>query len=628
MLLRNFIFLLVVANSLPIISQGVKLYEPLHYQEAVDKGTRSRDGKPGPNYWQNFSNYDIEVRLDTLEKRIFGQQTITYFNQSPDTLKNLVLRLYQDKYKKGNIRNQIINASDIHEGMSIDTLVIQGRAIQINDSNTWRMGTNLLINEINPVPPKGSMKLKCRWSYKLPLAVDESRRTGWYKDNAWFIGYFYPQVAVYDDLENAWGIKGWDFRKPHLGNQEFYNDFNNYKVKIEVPEGFYVWATGTLINPNEVFSSELIPKLHDAQNSDKNIQILTPQNLKNDNLKSNVWVYRADNVPDFAFGTSPNYIWDASSVQIGNRRVLVNVAYHPSSQSFPAVLDISKKTLKYASEVYPAIEYPYSSITTFNGNIDAGMEFPMLANNTEETDNTENYILTFHEIFHNYTPFMLGLNEKRYPFMDEGLTEYFTKKFVDQELGEYNFGGYDLYVAYNYFAAQEDNPLINSAYLIDDLSMVYYVYLKPLVAHNLFAEMIGEPNFKLAFQEFANRWTGKHPTPHDFFYTMNDYLNEDYNWFWKAWFFDYGYPDLGLELKGNHLIVNRVGVGSLPLPIRLKIEYSDGTNENIYKPMDVWKNGATSFGIELEDIEGIKSISLDNESLPDVDLSNNQLNIK
>ncbi|MBA7576656.1 hypothetical protein ES708_18497 [subsurface metagenome] len=519
--------------------------------------------------------------------------------------------------------------------MKLDTIIINGSGISLKSQRNKTNGTNLSIHLEEPLPSNSKLDIYCEWSYKIPLEP-EFRRTGYYKDNAWFIGYFYPQIAVYDDIEFFSDMKGWDYMLFYTGVQEFYNDFNNYNVSIEVPEGFYVWATGSLENTEEVYSKSILESLEEASTTDKIVEIISRDDLNKELLVGNVWQFKADGVPDFAFGTAPNYLWEGTSVLIGDSRIFVDVAYHPESMLYPQVIEIAKNTVIYASEVFPGIHYPYSHATTFNGNITGGMEFPMIANNLDTRDTTYLILVTSHEITHNYIPFMMGFNEKRYHFMDEGLNTYISKRFLADEYGRdfYTdlFGSprdRGIYGAYDYFfASTQDNTSIYNSYAQIDLNNFRYQYLtKPVVAFMLFADMIGEDKFLSAFKEFVHRWKGKHPTPFDLFYTMNDVLKENYNWFWNTWFMDFGYPDLGIEMQDNQVIVKRMGARALPLPVNLTIEYKDGTSTTISKSMNIWKNGGKQVTIEIENLENIKSISLDENSVPDINHGNNYIEI-
>ncbi len=629
--MKRSVFIIVWILPFVLVAQESSLYEPINYKCAVENGTRSRDGKPGPNYWQNRADYDIYVRLDTAEKRIYGKESVTYYNQSPDTLTSIVIRLYQNRYKEGAIRDMVVHPGNIHEGMELDTMIVNGQGIMLNNNGIMSNGTNLSIQLKHPLSPNGTLNLYCEWNYKIPLNP-EFRRTGHYKDNSWFIGYFYPQIAVYDDMEISPEMKGWDYMLFHKGNQEFYNDFNNYIVSIEVPEGFYVWATGDLINKKDIYSQSLLERLDAALYSEETEHIISKDDLHANLLTGNVWKYEAKGVMDFGFGTALNYLWDGTGVLIDDRRVFIDVAYHPESGFYPEAIDVARKTVKYTSEVLPGIPFPYDHITTFNGMLRGGMEFPMIANNSDMIDSTFMILMTFHEICHNYLPFMMGINEKRYHFMDEGITQFFTIRFLwdqyhldfysDSNPSSYLSGIFDTYS--DLCVATQDISSLYQSYAHTGESNIFYQYLvKSVIPYMLFAEMIGEDKFIYAFKEFCKRWRGKHPTPYDLFYTMNDVLKENYNWFWKAWFLEPGYPDLGLELSGQNVIVKRTGEGALPLPVKLNILYNDGSKKQIKRPMDIWKNGIKKFTIELQNYENIKEISLDIEGIPDIDHSNN-----
>jgi hypothetical protein len=434
MIMIRLICCLVMLGPFTIAAQEAELFETPNFQKAVKKGSRSRTGRPGPAYWQNHAYYDMVVRLDTASSRIYGQEHITYYNQGPDSLASIALRLYQNRYRKGAIRDAEVHPGNIHDGMVLDTLLVNGTAISPADRRISAIGTNLAVPLAAPLLPGGRLKVYCKWNYPLPMEP-EFRRTGYYKDDAWFIGYFYPQIAVYDDLEFLPMMKGWDYQLFHRGIQEFYNDFNNYKVKIEVPAGFFIWATGVLTNEEEVYTGLVRERLARARTTGQTVKIVSGDDRDEKLLAGNIWKFKASGVPDFAFGTAPRYLWDATSVPVGNRRVWINVAYPPGSEYYPGAVDVARKTVKYTSGVFPGIPYPYVHTTTFNGMWGGGMEFPMMANNSEVRDTIFMILMTFHEICHTYHPFMTGINEKRYHFMDEGLTQLATMHFLWDEYG-------------------------------------------------------------------------------------------------------------------------------------------------------------------------------------------------
>jgi len=208
---------------------------------------------------------------------------------------------------------------------------------------------------------------------------------------------------------------------------------------------------------------------------------------------------------------------------------------------------------------------------------------------------------------------MMGFNEKRYPFMDEGFTTIFTERFLsdiyhDIYISE-EAGRASLVDDYNFLVLNDDSPMFKAYAQLNMFNTTYQYYVKPPVAFLLFEEMVGEKKFLKGFHEFVKRWRGKHPTPWDLFYTMNDVLGENYNWFWKSWFFDLGYPDLGLELEEDYVVVKRVGAGSLPLPVKLNIEMVDGSTSTIERPMSIWKDGSKEIRIKINKLIKVRSIA-------------------
>lgn len=228
---------------------------------------------------------------------------------------------------------------------------------------------------------------------------------------------------------------------------------------------------------------------------------------------------------------------------------------------------------------------------------------------------------------------MMGFNEKRYPFMDEGFTALFTDKYMEDTYGLDQYADRDRFgdvgnvmKVYEHYAKTDDFPIINAYAGLADHNLFYQYYVKPAVAYELFMEMIGKEAFIRGFQEFVDRWKGKHPTPWDLFYTFNDVLDENFNWFWESWFFELGYPDLGLEMDGDQLVVERVG--TLPIPVNVNIEYSDGRIQQINRSMKIWKQGDKQISLALDDVEEISHIILNTRNIPDLDHNNNTIKMK
>ena len=332
------------------------------------------------------------------------------------------------------------------------------------------------------------------------------------------------------------------------------------------------------------------------------------------------WKFKSEQTPDFAFGMSRSYYWDATSIQSGDRRVSVNAVYKPTSKYFKKVAEIASNTLRFFSKEIPGVPYPYPQITDFNGG--GGMEFPGMTNCGEARSYTSTLYLTSHEIGHSYFPFYTGLNEQKYAWMDEGLITFFpqfiVKKYTDDP-------GYVFFkrniTAYNHSAGTyKDVPMMINTNNVGRYAYRFHSYNRPSTAFYLLYNYLGKEMFAKCLNLFTKRWNGKHPMPFDFFFTFNEVAGEDLVWFWKSWFFDLGYADLSIkdiyktEVNKTMIVIeNKTG---FPVPVHLKVNYNDGKVRKIDKKMNVWSDGTKTIKITVPS-ENIKSISLDTETTPD-----------
>jgi len=621
------IALIIILPSSNALGQE-KLFIPRNIQSAYEKGTRSPDGKPGKEYWQNSAEYKIDVEVIPSTYQIIGNEKITYYNNSPDSLKRIVLRLYPNIFKKGSARDYSVNPEGISDGVLITKIEINDKSINLENRSIFRVTSTIAIIYLpEAVAPNSSIDLTIEWSFN--LSSKATLRMGVYDSTTVFVGYWYPQVAVYDDIE------GWDYYN-YGGQVEFYNDFSNFEVSITLPNNFGVWATGELQNPEEVLSENIYERYSAAKESDDVVRIVTTSDLnlstvyKNDESK-NTWVYHATNVSDFAFAFSDSYLWDGVKTVVdssNNQSVFVQAVYPVSSPDFYNVAEASKELIKYFSNEMPGIKFPFPSIVAFNNGRSGGggMEFPMMINDGS-TDIWENTVaLTAHELAHQYFPFMVGTNEKKYAFMDEGWAVMMIFKYMERLTGINtrlinNVGNYE------YLAGTDDDiPM-----MIPSLSLPYNSYRnsaydKSSIAYEILRDMIGDELFLQALQEFINRWKGKHPTPYDFFFTFNEVTGQNLNWFWNPWFFESGYPDLAIDrvISGEHKAeVTIRKVGNIPTPIKLKVSYENETSEEYYFPVDIWKDGNEICEIEVELSNILKEVQLGNLKIPDSNRENN-----
>jgi hypothetical protein len=602
-------------------AQNPPLFEFREFQKAVINQTRTHNGEPGSKYWLNSSDYKLEASVDASKNILSGKGSIVYHNNSPAALKEIHFRLYQDIYKKGTARMEPVLPEDLSDGTYIGSLKINGiRYIldnkPVDNGCVILFCTDLCIRMTDSIASGGSGVIELDWNFHIPSSFSDLSRMGRYDDN-FFLGLWYPQVAAYDD------IRGWD-DTPHLGLKEFYNDFSNFDVTIHAPDGYMVWATGECDNLEGVLDEKIIEKLNFARNHDSIVSIIAPEDRQRNIVKGNIWHFRADHVPDFAFAVAKNYLWKGTSIiadKQSGRRLFVDIVYPADSLRYSRTIAVARDALLWTSVEFPAIPFPYTHATSFFNGTPNGisMEFPMIANDGVHSDHNLHDAIVVHELFHNYTPFFMGFNETQFGWMDEGWAEFFENKFRgdDFSLFEIDLPGYS-----DKAGTLSDYPVITAEAGMGFSSFKFLYLEKPCIALMMLEELMGEESFLQATKEFMKLWNGKHPSPYDFFYTFSRFASEDINWFWKACYFDYGYADLGIKsINRNRIIIERKG--SIPVSIRLEITYDDNSQETIYRNLNVWKSGLKEYPIELKAGKNIRRILLGDKLTPDADNSDN-----
>ncbi|MCD4695339.1 MAG: M1 family metallopeptidase [Bacteroidales bacterium] len=621
MKMKLFVLYLFVSVGIQLFAQNNLL--PLNIQKAYDKGTRSEDGKPGPNYRTNSADYKMDIILDTKTDILKGTSEIQYYNNSADTLKHIVFRLYGDFFKKAGARQWAINPGDLSDGVQISKLSIDEEEYDPESDFPDYWITNMRIRLKQAILPGTSTTINLEWTMEIP--TQRGLRMCKYGDGHYFIAYWYPQIAVYDDVD------GWDVIE-YYGMVEFYNDINNYEVNIRVPGDYVVWATGELQNMDDVLQSEIVNRYKKAKESDAIINIIRQEDYENKAVtkkaKQHKWRFTADNVPDFSFALSNKSNWDGTSLIVDNttgRRVLTDVVYPEGSKHWTKGAEVSKASVAYMSNTLPGVPFPYPHMTSvWNGNRGGGMETPMMANNGAPENYDDFVELIFHEISHTYFPFYMGTNERKYAWMDEGWAAYLPNELSQILTPEADYLK-DVTNGYLSVAGQEiELPLMVPSFQHNSFtSGRVAAYTRPAMAYHFLRNAIGDELFKDALREYINRWHGKHPLPYDFFNTFEDVAGEDLDWFWKPWFFEAGYPDLGIKevTENNEIVVEKIGTH--PIPVELVYELKNNKSNRVYKPTSVWKNGQKEVRFQLPENAEIVKVILGNDHIPDVDKSNN-----
>jgi hypothetical protein len=618
MKITPFVFLFCL---LPFNSLSQDLYIPRDIARAYEREYRSFDGKPGPKYFQNRVNYSIDVTFDPVTRLLRGYEKISYINNSDFSLRYCVIRLYQNVFKAGEVRGKNIDPVDINQGMRITSLTIKGKKCDPENDQCFLRESNTNVFLPFNCPPNSDAEIEIGWEVVMPSKPND--RFGGYNENTFFLGYWYPQVSVFDD------INGWDNLDYNVV-AEFYNEFGNFDVKISLPNNYIAWATGELKNPEEVLNSEFLQLYKNSQASDEIIQIISSADRKNQKpvTKSdvNTWHYYAENVSDFAFGTSSSYIWDATSVKIRDgSRVSIHTAYNPDYLNFDKVAEIARWTIGELENNIIGIGFPYPSMTLFNGT--GGMEYPMIVNDNDGTL-SESIFVTTHEIAHSYLPFLVGNNQRRHGWLDEGLITMLGMDLHSMRDSSLNLRKNYTEIYPLIAGFQIDLPQVINSILIPENLFQLHEYMRPSLGLWILRDIMGNDPFNQCLREFITRWSGKHPTPWDFFYTVNHVTGEDYSWYFDPWFNRFGYTDLSVQsasFTNDTLIIAVENKGGMPFPAELEIIYKDGNSETIRITGKEWATSRT-FLLKLTPGKDPKSLKLNTSGYPDCDETNNEFN--
>ncbi|MGY3089140.1 hypothetical protein ACVWYF_002180 [Hymenobacter sp. UYAg731] len=438
----------------------------------------------------------------------------------------------------------------------------------------------------------------------------ESGREGMIDPTTFFLAYFYPRIAVYDDYN------GWD-RLPFVDSKEFYNDFNDYTLRVQAPANYIVWATGTLQNPKQVLQPAAAKLLVKSMTSDAVLHIATAADLAKKSITNqqplNTWVWIAKDISDVTFGLSDHYVWDAASVIVdakAKRRASVQAAYADSTVDFRQSVKNAQYALGWFSTPanWPGVAYPFPKMTAFQGFAD--MEYPMMVNDSPQKDPQFAQLVQDHEIAHTYFPFYMGINESRYAFMDKGWATTFELLIGRQENGVAKADEFYKKFRVNRWihdaATAEDLPIITPS---SELRAGYgnNAYGKPSLSYLALKDMLGDALFKKALHEYMDRWHGKHPIPWDYFNSMSSASGQDLNWFFNNWFFTNGYIDLAVTASGPTVTVQNIS--GFAVPFDMAVEYTDGTKETLHQSPAVWQANQKQAIITVP--KAVKSVKLD-----------------
>ncbi|MEO6289802.1 MAG: M1 family metallopeptidase, partial [Ginsengibacter sp.] len=600
---------------------------------------RSAKGIPGPMYWQNAASYLIHATFSEKDTSVSGDVTITYTNKSPDPLDYVWLQLDQNIFKSSSRSvaatkysgNYFSSINETNGGYQIKNVSItQGGKTYITQPII--SDTRMQVRLEKAMLPKGDkVSIKINFNFNIPL--DGAGRFGrQYTKNGvvYQIGQWYPRMCVYDDVE------GWN-TLPYMGLGEFYCDYGNYEYYVTAPSEMIVYGSGDLQNPTEVLTAQEIKRLALAKTSDKTVTIIGADEAGKASTrpatKENLtWHFSMKHTRDVAWAAGKAMIWDAAKINLPSGRKALAMSCYPVESMGDTAWTRSTEYLKASIEIYSKnfFEYPWN-VAVSNAGITGGMEYPgMIFNNYQETK-ARLWFLIAHEIGHNWFPMIVGSNERRYMWQDEGFNTYIN--YIANDL--FNKGEYHTDPAYfdNGFFGSRDyiqfmqykDPLMTVSDAMDE-EQHYQFYGKTAYGLNLLRTVVvGKERFDYAFRKYTEAWAFKHPTPFDFFHCINNAAGEDLNWFWKEWFFTTWKFDQAITAvnyvdndPSKGALITITNKEKMILPVIVKVILTNGKAETMQLPVEIWQRGGT-WTFKYPSTNKIEKVILDPENvLPDV----------
>ena len=616
----------VAASSRP---RPYPVFETRDFSRAVERGTRTRTGRPGPNYWQQYSTYRLDAEYDPATKQLTGRGTLRYENRSPDTLRNVFLHLYPNLFAPTAIRNEEVPVTG---GVELRRVAIEGQTVGVAPNDTaagYQVNSTILrVRPTARILPGASVQLELEWAYTVP--PDGAPRGGQDGEIA-YIAYWYPQFAVYDDVARRWQTD------PYMGNAEFYMGYGDYDVSVTVPEGWLVAATGDLTNAAEVLSAQTRARLDSARRSREVTHVVREEDRGGGKATVRgragklTWRFRAANVRDFAFGTSDKYLWDATIAVAADDTSTIHTFWRPERRAW--AWDQSARYAQHSVEFLSRLlwPYPYPHMTAVDGVVScSGMEYPMMTCIGGRRDTLSLYSVTVHEIGHMWFPMLVGSDEKRYSWQDEGLTRFNQAQGMQEFFRGYDRERISRDNYLNLARAGGEVELMRHGDLYPVGSPAFGIASYDKMAINLrsLRGLLGEDLFLRAYREYGRRWINKHPTPFDFWNTIEDVAGRDLDWFWTTWWFETWTLDQAIgdvRQDGGALVVTIEDRALAPMPVRLAITRSDGRVERLELPVDPWLAGARTQTARVSTASTVRALEIDPEQVfPDIDRSNNR----
>ncbi|WP_372361105.1 M1 family metallopeptidase [Xanthomonas sp. NCPPB 1325] len=620
------------------------LFAPLQLPDAPT-AYRSGSGVPGPLFWQNRADYQLEATIDPASHTLTGEAAIHYTNHSPDALDVLWLQLDQNMYRADAraAASRPSRRTEFSDGMQIAGVEI--------DTGGGRTAAHFIVDDTRmrvdlPQPLAGQGKaltLHIRYRYRIPgtwggrTAYSASKHGEIYEMAQW-----YPRMAVYDDL------RGWD-TQPYLGS-EFYLEYGNFDYAVTVPDGFVVAGSGALTNPEQVLSRAQQQRLQQARNSDRTVLIRTPSEVAAQAVPpagkgTRTWRFHMEHTRDVAFAASPAFVWDAARINLPDGKQSLAMSVYPvegvGADKWNRSTEYVKGAIEHFSQWYP---YPWPAAINLGG-YGAGMEYPGIVFDGFEDGGKDLFWITAHEIGHTWFPMIVGSNERRHAFMDEGFNTFIDVYASDAfNKGEYAPKRDSEYAPKGGNPVEEILPLLadrKAPTLMDIADATSETYRHPLTYFKgalglvlLREQILGPERFDPAFRKYIATWAYKHPTPSDFFRLMESESGEDLSWWWRGWYFNNWQLDMGIAraqyidhdpAKGLQLTLR--SRQPLVMPVTVRVDLADGSHLDRRVPVESWLQTTTPT-LTLPTTQKVLHVTLDpDHAVPDADRSDDRVDV-
>jgi len=642
-------FTLVLSGLLLLItgfSQSVynhkEAFHPQFYP-APGNPYRSASGEPGPAYWQNRADYSIQCTLDTATHTVTGEVTITYTNNSPDYLRFLWLQLDQNIYKSDSRGSATTTQAggrwangQFTNGYTITGIKLETDGITHNPNDTMITDTRMRIVLKDQLETGEQVKIKIAYRFVIPeYGTDRMGRLQTKNGIVYEVAQWFPRMCVYDD------IQGWN-TLPYIGAGEFYLEYGNIEFSITAPSDLIVVGSGELLNPQDCYTPEQMKRWEAAAASDKTVAIRSEKEVKDKNSRPKTanctWRFFVKNTRDAAWAASKAFVQDAASIQLPDpAKKCMAISVYPvesiTKNGWQRSTEFVKASIEFYSKTY--FEFPYPAATNVAG-IVGGMEYPGIVFCSSGSSGGDLWGVTDHEFGHTWFPMIVGSNERKYAWMDEGfntfINDFSTAAFNKGEFKQQSyFDDPNSPFMIQYTFGENMDELYTTPDVMQQDNLGVAAYMKPAqMLHALRNVVLGEKRFDGAFREYIRRWAFKHPAPWDFFRTMENVSGEDLGWFWRGWVLNKWKLDQAVKsvaaIEGkpeNGSDITIVNKDKMVMPVLIRIKETNGKIHELKLPVEIWQRGA-EWIFTVPTTSEIKEVTIDpDKKLPDADRTNN-----